>query len=131
MAEAKGTFAVSTWDEDTFVDLESGGKLTKARVVFGFDGDLQGEGVWDALMCYRDDGTATFTGFQHTAGSLGGRQGSFVVRADGTFESGVARTTWQVVDGTGSGGLRGLRGTGSAVSEASPGGTFTFEYELG
>ena len=130
MAEAKGTFTVSSWDEDTYAELEGGGKLTKARVTFGFDGDLAGQGDWDALMCYRDDGTATFTGFQRTTGTLGGRQGSFVLRADGTFEAGVARSTWQVVDGSGNGELRELRGSGHAVSEGGPGGTFSFEYKL-
>jgi len=130
MADAKGSFAVSSWDEETYEELAGGGKLTKAKVTFGFSGDMEGQGQWDALMCYRDDGTATFTGFQRTVGTLAGRQGSFVVRADGTFEGGVATTAWQVVDGSGSGELRGLRGTGSAVAEGSPGGTFALEYEL-
>lgn len=130
MAEAKGTFTVSSWDEDTYEELEGGGKLTKARVTFGLAGDLEGRADWNALMCYRDDGTAAFTGFQRTTGTLGGRQGSFVLRADGTFESGVARSTWQVVDGSASGELRGLRGSGTAVSEGGPGGTFSFEYKL-
>ena len=128
--DAQGTFAVTSWDEATYEELESGGKLTKARVAFGFSGDLEGQGDWDALMCYRDDGTAAFTGFQRTTGKVGGRQGSFVLRADGTFEGGVARSTWQVVDGSGSGELSGLRGTGEAVADGGLGGTFRLEYEL-
>lgn len=131
MPTATGKFSVSSWDEDTYAELDSGGKLTKARVTFGFSGDLEAQGEWNALMCYQDDGTAAFTGYQRTAGTLGGRTGSFVLRADGTFTGGVATTNWQVMDGLASGELSGLRGTGSAVASDGPGGTFTFEYELG
>ena len=131
MQTATGKFSVSSWDEDSYAELDGGGKLTKARVTFGFSGDLEAQGDWDALMCYTGDGTAAFTGYQRTVGTLGGRNGSFVLRADGTFENGVATTNWQVVDGSASGELSGLRGTGSAVAPGGPGGTFTFDYELG
>ena len=132
MAEqAKGTFKVSGWEENTYQELENGGKLTKAHVTFGFDGDLDAEGGWEAVMCYQADGSASFTGFQHTTGSLAGRTGSFVLRADGAFSSGQALTTWQVVDGSATGELRGLRGSGSAVTTSGSGGEFTLDYELG
>src|SRR5215469_6385985 len=124
MATATGKFSVSSWDEDTYAELDSGGKLTKARVTFGLSGDLEAQGDWDAVMCYRDDGTAAFTGYQRTVGTLGGRTGGFVLRTDGTFEGGVATTNWEVMDGSASGELRGLRGTGSAVAPGGPGGTF-------
>jgi Protein of unknown function (DUF3224) len=129
--QAKGTFTVAGWEENTYQELENGGKLTKAHVRFGFDGALQAEGGWEAVMCYQPDGTASFTGYQHTAGELGGRHGSFVVRADGSFSGGQARTTWEVVDGSATGDLRGLRGTGSAITTGESGGEFTLEYELG
>ena len=128
---ASGTFTVSAWDEGTCDETDGGGKLTRARVTFGFDGDLAGEGTWEAVMCYRPDGTADFAGFQRTSGTLAGRKGTFVVRADGTFTGGEARTTWQVVDGSATGELAGLRGGGSAVSTGGHGGTFTLGYEIG
>jgi Protein of unknown function (DUF3224) len=130
-AQAKGTFKVSGWEENTYQELENGGKLTKAHVTFGFDGDLEAEGGWEAVMCYQEDGSASFTGFQHTTGSLAGRTGSFVLRADGAFSSGQALTTWRVVDGSATGELRGLRGSGSAVTTSGSGGEFTLDYELG
>jgi len=130
-AQAKGTFTVAGWEENTYQELESGGKLTKAHVTFGFDGDLQAQGGWEAVMCYQHDGTASFTGYQHVTGDLGGRRGSFVVRADGDFSGGQARTIWEVVDGSATGDLHGLRGTGTAVTTGGSGGDFTLEYELG
>lgn len=131
MTQAAGTFTVSGWDESTYEELSDGAKLTKAHVTFGFDGDLKAEGGWEAVMCYRPDGTATFTGFQRTVGTLGGKEGTFVVRADGTFGNGQARTAWEVIDGMATGALAGLRGTGTAVTTSGSGGDFTFDYELG
>jgi hypothetical protein len=130
MAQATGTFTVTDWNESTYEELEGGAKLTKAHVTFGFDGDLAGQGGWEAVMCYRADGTAAFTGFQRTVGKLGGREGSFVLRADGTFEGGEARSNWRVVDGSATGELRGLSGAGSAITTGGSGGTFSFDYEL-
>jgi hypothetical protein len=129
--QAKGTFTVAGWEEDTYFELGNGGKLTKAHVIFDLDGDIVGRGSWQAVMCYLSDGAAYFTGFQHTTGKLAGREGSFVLRADGTFETGVARTTWEVVDGSGTGDLLGLRGTGTAVTTGTSGGDFVLEYQLG
>lgn len=130
MGKATGTFTVASWDEDTYSELDGGGKLTRARVSFGFTGDLDAQGEWDAVMCYRRGGAAAFTGFQRTAGKLGGREGVFVLRADGSYEGGEARSRWEVVDGSASGELAGLRGTGTSVSTGGTGGTFTFEYQL-
>ena len=129
--QAKGTFTVSAWDENTYNELGNGGKLTKAHVTFGLEGDIQGEAGWEAVMCYQPDGNAAFTGFQHTTGTLGGKRGGFVLRADGTFSDGQARTYWQVVDGSATGELAGLRGSGTAVTTGGAGGDFTFDYELG
>jgi hypothetical protein len=131
MARAEGTFTVKSWDENTYQELEENGKLTKASVGFTFEGDLTAEATWDAVMCYLPDGTAVFTGYQHTSGTLDGRAGSFVLRGDGEFANGEARTAWQVVEGSGTGALAGLTGSGSAVAGATPPGTFAFDYDLG
>jgi hypothetical protein len=130
-ALAGGTFTVASWDEDTYQELEGKGKLTRARVGYRLEGDLAGEASWEALMCYREDGTAEYTGLQYFAGQLAGRSGACVMVADGTYSDGEARSGWRVVPGSATGGLAGLRGTGTAVASSGPGGTFTFEYELG
>jgi hypothetical protein len=130
MAQAAGPSSVKSWDESTYQDLGENGKLTKATVAFSLEGDLTGEATWDAVMCYRPDGTAVFTGMQRVAGQLAGRQGSFVAQADGEFADGEARTRWQVIDGSGTGGLTGLTGTGSAVATSTPPGTFSLDYDL-
>ncbi len=131
MTHASGTFTVAAWDEDTYQELDENAKLTKASVKFAMSGDITGEAAWDAVMCYRPDGTAVYTGIQRVQGQLAGAEGSFVVLADGEFVAGEARSRWQVIEGSGTGGLSGLTGTGQAVATATPPGTFSFDYDLG
>jgi hypothetical protein len=128
---ATGDFTVSSWDESTYAELDGDAKLTKARMTFAWTGDLEGESTSDTLMCYRDDGTAVYAGIERVVGRLAGRSGSFVARSDGAYEGGEARSSWQVIEGSGTGELAGLRGTGTSVAAAGPGGTFSLDYDLG
>ncbi len=128
---ANGTFKVTGWDENTYQELDGKEKLTKASMAFGYAGDLEGTGKSETVMFYREDGTAAYTGLEHFVGQIGDRSGSFVLRSDGAFDGGAATTTWQVVDGSGSGELRGLRGTGKSVAKSGQmDGTFTLDYDL-
>lgn len=131
MTHAAGSFSVQSWDESTYLDLGDNAKLTKATVAFALDGDLTAAATWDAIMCYRPDGTAVYTGLQRITGTLAGREGSFVLKADGEFADGEARSQWQIIEGSGTGALTGLTGTGSAVATASPTGSFSLDYALG
>jgi Protein of unknown function (DUF3224) len=130
-ARAEGTFTVTSWAEDTYQELEGKAKLTKATVGYRLTGDIEGDAMWAAVMFYRDDGTAEFTGLQHLTGQIAGRAGSCVMVSDGTYSDGEARGTWRVIEGSGTGALAGLRGTGTSVATSEPPGTFTLDYELG
>jgi len=131
MARAEGTFTVTAWDEDTYAELDGKAKLTKATVGYRFSGGIEGDATWSAYMYYRTDGTAEYTGLQHLTGQIGGQAGTCVMVADGTFADGAARGTWRVIEGSGTGALTGLRGTGTSVATSEPPGTFTLDYELG
>jgi hypothetical protein len=129
MTRAEGNFTIKSWDEDTYQQLDGDAKLTRARVTFDITGDLAGEGRWDALMCYRHDGSAVYTGLQHTVGEVAGRSGSFVLRTEGSYEGGTARTSWEVIPGSGAGELAGLTGSGSSISTGPPGGSYRLDLE--
>jgi hypothetical protein len=131
MEHATGTFSVKAWDESTYQELDDNAKLTKASVEFAMEGDLSAAATWDAVMCYRPDGTAVYTGMQLMKGHLAGREGSFVVQADGEFIDGEARSRWQIVPGSGTGGLAGLTGSGTSVATKNPTGTFELDYAFG
>jgi Protein of unknown function (DUF3224) len=109
---ATGTFAIQSWDEDAWAPVEGGPKLTHARIVTAYRGDLEGEGTSQSLMRYEDDSKAEYSGLERVAGRLAGRSGSFVMEGRGTYENGTATTTWTVIPGSGTGDLAGLRGSG-------------------
>jgi hypothetical protein len=113
--KAGGGFTIKAWDEQPYAELDGAPKLTHARVTAIYGGDLEGEGTSELVMAYDQD-DATYAGYERVVGSLGGRSGSFVLRLDGGFEDGAARTTWTVVEGTGTGDLAGLRGEGGYLA---------------
>ena len=123
---ASGGFTIKAWDEQPWAELDQAPKLTHARVTTSYGGDLDGEGTSGLLMVYDQD-DATYAGYERVVGSLEGRSGSFVLRLDGGFQDGAARTTWTVVEGSGTGDLAGLRGEGGYVARQ---GAAEVPYEL-
>jgi len=113
---ATGTFEISSWDENPYVELDGGAKLTRASVGQAFSGDLEGEGSVEWLMCYREDKTADFVGLQRFVGRLGSRSGSFVMRTQGTFDGEKAAGELSVVAGSGTEELGGITGAGAFVA---------------
>ncbi len=103
-ARAEGTFTVTSWAEDTYQELDGQGKLTRAKVGYRLSGDIEGEATWEALMFYRADGTAEYTGLQQVTARIAGRPGTCVMVADGAFADGAASGTWRVIPGSGTGG---------------------------
>ncbi len=104
------TFVVKSWDERPLYEGEHGRKLTHARMVYQYSGDLEGESTSECLMWYRDATGASFVGLERFDGRLQGKAGSFVLQGSGIFENGVATSTAHVVAGSGTGELERLRG---------------------
>ena len=130
VTQAKGTFTVASWKEDTYEELGGDAKLTRARIVQEFTGDLEATGTAELLMCYAADGTATIVGLQRFLGRLGDRKGSFVLQSVGGYDGRDAKSTLTVVPGSGTEGLAGLRGVGSSTVGHEPPGVFTLDYDL-
>jgi hypothetical protein len=127
---AEGTFKVESWAEDGYAATGEGGKLTRASVTQAFTGDLEGEGAVEWLMAYRADETAHFVGLQHVNGRLAGRSGEFVLETSGAFDGKVAAGEWTVVPGSGTGELRGLRGTGGFSAPLGSEASITLDYDF-
>ena len=128
--QAQGTIEITSWDEHPYVQIDDTRKLTRAAVVQRFTGDLDGQGEVEWLMCYRADGTADWLGLEWFQGALAGRHGSFVLRMNGTFDGSVARGDWHVVDGSGTGDLTGLTGTGRMEAPMGATATFVLDYDV-
>jgi hypothetical protein len=130
-SKASGTFTIKQWDEQPYAEAGDAPKLTHARATTTYSGDLEGEGTSALLMVY-DQADATYAGYERIVGSLDGRSGSVVLRLDGGFQDGAARTTWTVVEGTGTGDLAGLEGEGGYVArQGEPEVAWELRWSLG
>ena len=127
---ANAQFTITSWDEQPYSEGPDLPRLTRAAVTKTFAGDIAGEGHVEYLMMYRSDGSATFVGLERVVGQVAGKAGSFVLQRTGVFENGVAKETYSVVPGSGTGELRGLAGDGSTAVGHGMEHAFTLSYEL-
>lgn len=127
---ATATFETGNWDECPFNEVEGGPKLTRALVTGTYSGDIEGKTTVAFIMVYPDDATANFSGLERIEGKLGGRSGSFVLRHEGGFAGGEAKTTLTIVPGLGTGELTGLRGEGSSLAPAGTKSKLTLDYDF-
>jgi hypothetical protein len=130
MPNATAEFAVATWNEETYQELDGEAKLTRASVTGTLTGDVMGTSETEWLMVYRQDGTANYVGLQRVEGSLAGRNGSFVVESNGAFDGGEAKGTWSVIAGSGTGDLAALNGEGTFVSPLGEKATISLDYTI-
>lgn len=123
----KGTMQIASWDEKPYSQVEGGSKLTLSVIEHKVAGDIEGEGKLDYLMVYFEDGSARFFGYEQIVGKYGSRQGSFVLRHEGSYEKGVAKVSLTVVAGTGTGGFKGMQGSGDFVAKDAQTSSFSLE----
>lgn len=128
---ANARFVIKNWDEKPYGEGQDLPKLTRAAVTKSFSGDIAGEARVEYLMMYRSDGSATFVGLERVVGHLAGRAGSFVLQRTGTFENGVAKESYFVIPGSGTGELYNLRGEGTSAIGHGTEHPLTLSYELG
>jgi hypothetical protein len=128
---ANALFSIKNWDEKPYSEGQDLPKLTRAAVTRAFSGDIAGEGHVEYLMMYRSDGSATFVGLERVVGDLAGRAGSFVLQRTGIFENGVAKESYFVIPGSGTGELHNLRGEGMSAVGHGAEHPLMLTYELG
>ncbi len=129
---ATGTFETKVWEETPFAEIDGAGKLTRTSMTDAFQGGIEGEATVQYLMAYNADGSASFVGLERVVGRVGDRSGSFVLQQSGSMADNKATATWFVVPGSGTGDLRGLRGTGGYTwdGQQGPAEPYTLDYDL-
>jgi len=116
---AEGTYTVRKWEENTYEQISPEMKMTKASVEFNFTGEIDGKASVEYLMFYshfdpkdQHNSSASYVGLIRFDGTLKGKTGSFVMKDNGAFEDGAAISILQIAEGSGTGALRGITGTG-------------------
>ncbi|MCB5181813.1 DUF3224 domain-containing protein [Streptomyces antimicrobicus] len=131
--QTSGHFTYDDWQEQSLTAQDASPRLSRASVANTFTGGIEAAGTACAYTnVYLTPETGSFTGLEVFTGTLDGRRGSFVAEERGVFGAdGTVHCTFEVVAGSGTGELAGLRGTGSFTHRQ--GGTtvpYTFTYEL-
>jgi hypothetical protein len=104
--------------------------IGRMRVRKTIQGDLSGEGVAEMMSVGTAvEGSAGYVAIDRITGTLGGREGSFVLQHFGLMARGEGTLTVSVVPDSGTGELTGLTGFFDIVNEAGVH-SYTFDYEL-
>lgn len=115
------SYKILSWQEEEQFqaqnsDLAPSQKITVATVTKQWLGTLTGEGYLTYVMAYAADGSATFTGAEKVVGTMDGKQGSFLLTHTGTFKDGIARSTFEIIDNSGTDDLKPITGQGQFSS---------------
>ena len=125
---ATGHIDVKTYEPETYEEVDVGPDLVEIHVTETFSGDIEGEGVVRFLQAVREDGSASFVGVERVTGSVGGRNGTFLLQDEGTLEGSTVKGEWFVIPGSATGDLSGLRGEGGFEAELGQHASITLDY---
>lgn len=124
---ATATIAVQSSEARPF-DQSASPELLEIHITETFSGDIEGDSLVRALQVLRDDRSASMISLQRFRGKLGGHHGTFVLQGAETVENGRISAKWVVVPGSGTDGLRGLRGEGGFEGGFGKGSEGALEY---
>lgn len=129
-----GHFTAADWKEHPVTPADEAPRVARASVTNSFTGGIEASGtVCEYVIVYVPGATGAFTGTELLTGRLDGRAGAFAVEERGRFDAdGTVHCAFEVIAGSGTGELTGLRGTGEFTArhgEASV--AYAFTYELG
>jgi hypothetical protein len=133
MRTTTGHFTFADWQERVIGPGEDANpRLAHASVRNTFTGGIEAAGTHcEYAIVYVTAKTGSFSGMELLTGGVDGREGSFAVEERGFFDDdGTVHCTFEVVPGSGSGQLSGLKGRGGFTARhgetAVP---YHFEYE--
>lgn len=129
MKIAKGTILHNNWDEKPYHEAAPL-KSTEAKIDIVMHGAIEATGPGRYLMQYPTAETCHYSGYLVMAGTLDGRSGQFIIYEVGDWTDGIAASKWQVVEGSGTGELKGIAGQGSYSAQHDKTVHYELSYEL-
>jgi Protein of unknown function (DUF3224) len=83
---ANALITVHRYEPTSYDEPAQGPVLTRIHVAESFSGDIAGDGAVEFLQAARADGSASFVGIERVSGSVGGREGTFLLQDMGTVD---------------------------------------------
>ena len=111
--QANGTFEVKLQPLEPYAAGQAGVNLGRTSLDKTFSGDLQGTSRGEMLSAVAGDARGDAAGYvaiEQVSGTLGGREGTFVLQHYGVSGRGGDRLTLKVLPSSGTGALAGLVG---------------------
>ncbi|MGX1312892.1 hypothetical protein RKD24_003011 [Streptomyces calvus] len=133
MPAITGHFTFTDWKENPVTEEGTLPRLAHATVTNTFSGGIEAESTTcDYAIAYLTGTTGAFTGAELVGGRVDDRPGTFVLEERGRFEAdGSVHCSFEVVEGSGTGELTGLRGSGGfTYRHGQTEVPYTFTYEL-
>ena len=126
---ATGSFEIKM-NPDPPYDVSDGVSLGRVSISKTFAGDLDAQSLVQMLAARGEIAdSAGYVAIERVVGSLGGRQGSFVLQHFGVMTRGSGELIVSVVPDTGTGELRGLSGR-MTIGIVEGKHQYRFEYDL-
>ncbi|MFZ6814587.1 DUF3224 domain-containing protein [Undibacterium sp. Rencai35W] len=108
---ALGTIKLKGMDEK--FNLLTG--LTQSKVKHRYAGDIEAESCFECLTFSATAQSANFVGLEYLTGKIGNRRGGFILQHVGSIKSGKSESTLNVLSGSGTGELAGIKGHGRST----------------
>lgn len=130
--QQENTFSNTAWEERVFTEQNDFPRHSSVEATNDFTGVIAGNGIVRYTMFYETGETGRFIGMQILNGSIDGRQGSFTVREEGSWEGTSIAGAMTVIEGSGTGDLVGITGSGeySYTGGENMACAYSFDYQL-
>jgi hypothetical protein len=119
LGEMTGNVTTISWVEETLPEESSNKRVSRVageRKYKGGTRGMRGTGTFQLALTHHTEDLATFDGYEDIAASIGSKSGGFQIRHVGNITEGIVRSTWEVVDASGTGELIGIAGSGDFSS---------------
>lgn len=123
-------FRFKSREETCFASDGPGPELSRSRGLLEYRGGLEGEGALEELKIRFNIKRASTYALQRFTGRLGQLSGSFVLHGMGRRRGGFVSWKWVVAPGSGTDGLKGIRGEMQVSSQDGEEFSAVFRYSF-
>ncbi len=89
--------------------------MMQSKVKHHYAGDIEGESCFECLSFSANANSGNFVGLEYLTGRIGNRRGGFILQHVGSIKSGKSESTLNVLSGSGTGELAGIKGYGRST----------------
>ena len=117
--ETGGTVATVNRTEERGSDSMYGTRefrVSGERQYEGGNTGIRGQGRFHLTLTRRPGFSTTFVGYEQISATIGDKMGSFTIHHEGDIRKGIERSTWEILEASGSGDFAEIAGNGSYSS---------------